>query len=202
MKYTIDVDNILTTTHRLKKEGIFKKYTGDHEKDILEDDLTFDDYYDARNFKEKLEFVEIDGEKIKANPTSYGLSDPVLYIRPHRTGKPVQSYFTEDDLKRELLSGNDEINNSLIVDTDGFLHLVPFNQAKKGPYAVRFETFIAGNGYVGSESSLNHLEGTYLALLEAWSIHLVSHDKVYRDYYGGKSKEELINKIIKTIEGL
>jgi hypothetical protein len=77
--------------------------------------------------------------------------------------------------------------------------LIPFNQAKGGPCAVRFETFLAGNGYVDSQSSLNHLDDTYLSLLEGWLTHLIGHDKIYRDYLRDQAKEELIEDIKEAI---
>ncbi|MEX3711209.1 hypothetical protein ABFV99_02270 [Cytobacillus horneckiae] len=202
MIYTIDVSEFLGTSHRLKQDGLFKKFESDDEKEILEDDLTFDDYYKAKNWMANNKFVELDGKQIAVNPESYSLTDPTVSIRPHRTGKPKQSFFTEDDLKKVLLAGNDNYNNSLVVDFDGFLHLVPFKQGIDGAYAVRFETFGAGNGYVGSENSLNHIDETYLSLLEAWEIHLIGHDFVYRDYPTNKTKEVLLEEIKTAINNL
>lgn len=199
MKYTIDLSDILHTTHRLKKDGTFKQFLGNHEKEILEDDFTFDNYSEARLWKNRQDFIEVDGRKIPVNPVSSHLSDPSVGIRPHRTGKPKQDYFTMDELRKVLLNGNDNYNNSLIVDFDGFLHVVPFKEALERGYAVRYETFGAGNGYVGRESSLNHIEDTYLALLSAWSIHLHSHNKVYRDYPPTESEEEIIQEIKEAI---
>jgi hypothetical protein len=203
MKYTIDVAaDSIWTTHRLKKDRTFKTFTGKHEKVILEDDFTFDDYYEAKHWMSNHNFIEVEGEKIEVNPTVSGLTDPVASIRPHRISKPKQAYFSKEQLRKVLLSGNDNINNSLVVDFDGYLHLVPFKQAKEGPYAVRFETFVAGNGYVGEESNLYHLEDTYLGLLDSWSIHLVSHDMEYREHPCDQSKEELIKEIKEAIENL
>lgn len=205
MKFTIDVSKLIDTTHRLKKDGIFKKYEGEHDKEILDDDLTFNNYYEAKVWKNNTDYVDVEGETMPVNPTSYGLADPYISIRPHRTGKPKQSYFTEEHLREVILNGNDSVNNSLVVDFDGYLHLVPFKNAIDNLYAVRFETFVAGNGYVGNRTSHEHLEGTYLSLLDGWSTHLIGHDTVYRDYPSNKTKEELISEIedaIKELKGL
>ncbi|MCQ6281709.1 protein kinase [Bacillus sp. EB600] len=123
-------------------------------------------------------------------------------MRPHRTEKPKNPYITKEDLKRVLIAGNEHDHNSLIIDFDGYLHLIPFNRARGGPYAVRFETFLAGNGYVGSQSSLNHINDTYLSLLEGWLEHLVGHDKIYRNYPSDQTKEKLIEKINEAINNL
>ncbi|MGD6879292.1 hypothetical protein [Bacillus infantis] len=200
MKYTIDVSDIIHTTHRLKKDGTFKQFSGNHEKDILEDDFVFDNYSEAKYWKENQDFIDVDGKNIPVNPVSSHLSDPSVGIRPHRTRKPKQDFFTMDELRKVLLSGDDNYNNSLVVDFDGYLHLVPFKEAINRGYAVRYETFGAGNGYVGSESSLNHIKGTYLTLLSAWAIHLHSHNKVYKDYPPTETEEEIIQDIKDALE--
>ncbi|MGE7637627.1 hypothetical protein [Peribacillus frigoritolerans] len=202
MKYTIDIYKMIYTTHRLKKDGSFKEINSQYEKDVSDDDYTFDDYYEARQWKEKQTFVEVDGKRLEVNPTSSGLTDPSVTIRPHRSGKPKKSYITKAELQKVLLAGNDNYNNSLVIDFDGYLHLVPFKQAINEPYAVRFETFGAGNGYVGRESSLNHIDDTYLALLQSWAIHLTSHDQIYRDYTSRETEEETLSEILESIEKL
>ncbi|WP_127550596.1 protein kinase [Paenibacillus amylolyticus] len=115
----------------------------------------------------------------------------------------VKAFFTKEELARVLKEGNDERNNSLIVDWEGNIQLVPFTNDSK-TYAVRFETFVAGNGYVGARSKLNHLDGTYQALLEGWVSYLQygqsKHIGIYRDYAEyKKSIEELQQEAIKLI---
>jgi len=202
LKFTIDIARLIEITHRLKKDGSFKRFEGENDKEVLEDDLIFDNYYDAKLWKSNNEYIEVEGRKILVNPTSYGMADPYVEIRPHRTGKPKQSYFTEEQLREVILNGNDSYNNSLVVDFDGYLHLVRFKNAIDNLYAVRFETFVAGNGYVGDKTSLEHLENTYLSLLDGWSTHLISHDTVYRDYPSNQTKEELIAEIEQAIKEL
>jgi hypothetical protein len=203
MKYTIDVEvDAVWTTHRLKKDGTFKNFTGKHMKEILEDDFTFDNFYEATHWISNHNFIEVEGKKIEVNPTISNLTDPTVSVRHHRMGKPKQSYFSIEELKEVLLSGDDSHHNSLVIDYDGFVHLVPFDQAKNGAYAVRFETFIAGNGYVGNKSSLNDIEDTYLALLQGWASHLYSHDKVYQDYTESGTIKETLDEINEAINNL
>ncbi|MBT2701211.1 hypothetical protein J7E79_28430 [Bacillus sp. ISL-40] len=71
MKYTIDVADLLCTTHRLKKDWVFKKFTGKHEKEIQEDDLTFNDYYESKRWMHTHDFIEVEGKKVEVNPISY-----------------------------------------------------------------------------------------------------------------------------------
>ncbi|MGE8057038.1 hypothetical protein ACQKOD_24625 [Bacillus mycoides] len=61
-----------------------------------------------------------------------------------------------------------------MINYDGYVQLIKvqsFVPAAMRGYAVRFETFMADNGYVGKQDELNHLNGTYLALLEGWFSH-------------------------------
>lgn len=113
----------------------------------------------------------------------------------------VKAFFTKEELTQVLTEGNDGRNNSLIVDFQGNVKLVPFTNDKT-TYAVRYETFGAGNGYVGPESKLNHLDGTYQALLEGWVdyLHYGQSKKIgiYRDYAEYKNSiEELQQEAIR-----
>jgi hypothetical protein len=198
MKFTIDVVKLIMTTHRLKKDGTFKEISF---IDVLPDDMIFDTIQEAQFWKENQSEFQVVGKMIKANPTSTGMADSYLHIRSHRVGKPKQMVFSKQEVENVLKYGNDNIHNSLVVDFDGFVHLVPFEQAITG-YAVRFETFQAGNGYVGSKSSLNHLDGTYLALLEGWLDHLETHDCEYRDSESRRSEVDILSDINQAYNAL
>lgn len=201
MKFTIDVLKFVLTEYRLKKDGTFKKVQGIDPKIILEDDYLFDDYFQAKNWTKENPHIELDGKIIDLSPDrAIGFTDYYYQIRPHRIRKPKQNYVTKEQLKNVLKNGDDSKHNSLVIDFDGFLHLLPFEQAVKFPYAVRFETFQAGNGYVGENSNLYHLENTYLALLQGWADHLGSHNQIYRDYTDTRSEDEVIEEIMKYIE--
>ncbi|ADO57440.1 hypothetical protein [Paenibacillus polymyxa] len=118
----------------------------------------------------------------------------------------IKPYFTKEEVADVLQKGNDDRHNSLIIDFDGTPKLIPFtNDGSK--YAVRYETFNAGNGYVGEKSQLNHLNGTYQALLEAWVEYLGYGRRlgsgVYRDYAEySESIEELQAKAIKLVNSM
>lgn len=188
--FTIDATQVIFTTHRLKVNGEFGK-----KQDIFleDDDKLFRTYHDAENWMERNKEVVIDGDQIK-NDGSATFGSTYLTVRQHRDSKPQNEYFSIQEVDKLLRNGDDNRHNSLVVDYDGNVHLVEQSNAMGG-YAVRFETFEAGNGYVGSKSSLNHIDGTYQALLEGWVEHLANPigDDVYRDYSTGKRTiEELI----------
>lgn len=198
MKFTINAEQLMEITHRLKKSGNFEKYTDDPTV-IMDDDYTFESYSEAKQWKQAQSKVEIDDLEIEANPTSIGLGRTRIAIRGQRINKPKQKVFTKEQLRNVLLQGDDSVKNSLVIDKEGYIQLVPFERAKDAGYPVRFETFHAGNGYVGSEYDSNELENLYLTLLEGWVEHLTSGDTVYRDYSTGRSEEELFNIIDEKI---
>lgn len=201
MRFTIDVFRAIFPEYRLKKNGTFGKINGKNSNVIAEDDFTFDSLSEGEKWKREQKFIEVEGEKIEVNPTTgRGLGSYYVSVEPHRIRKPKQNFITKDQLKTTLIQGDDSVHNSLIIDFDGFLHLLPFEQAKNCPYAVRYESFQAGNGYVGSDSGMSHLDRTYLALLQGWSDHLASSKQIYRDYADNESEEEVVKEILGYLE--
>nr|MBA5583964.1 protein kinase [Anaerobacillus isosaccharinicus]QOY38534.1 protein kinase [Anaerobacillus isosaccharinicus] len=123
-----------------------------------------------------------------------------FYVQAHRLEKPKQAYPTKEELATLILNGNDSEHNSLVIDFDGKAHLIPLKGRMPNSltgYAVRFETFGAENGYVGTEKSLNHLDHTYQCLLEGWLDHLVYGSTSYRDY---SENEFTVEELLKQIE--
>ena len=199
MIYTIDV-GLIYTDYRLKQDETFKKFNGKHFKEVEADDLTFSNLFDAKSAANDISSIEVDGKLL--NVRSNNLGSMSLSVRPHRTGKPMKSIFTKEEVREVLVKGNDNINNALIIDFEGHVRLVPFRDVRSTPHAVRFESFNAGNGYVGPKSKLNHLNTTYLGLLNGWSSHLFCHDSIYIDYVSDDNEEELLKEIKDLIEKL
>lgn len=115
----------------------------------------------------------------------------------------VKPFFTKEEMAEVLKAGNDERHNSLIVTFDGTVQLVPFTRDIKD-YAVRYETFAAGNSYVGEKSQLNHLDRTYQGMLEGWVEFLgqgkENREGIYKDYATYESTvEELQRKAQKLV---
>lgn len=161
----------------------------------MDNDFTFETYLETKQWKQSQSKVDIEGVEIEVNPTGGGLGRTRIAIRGQRANKPKHKVFTREQLRSVLLQGDDRVNNSLVIDKEGYIQLVPFERAKDAGYPVRFETFDSGNGYVGSEYDLSELENIYMKLLEGWVEHLTSGDTVYRDYSSGESEEELLKKI-------
>lgn len=199
MIYTIDA-GFFHTDYRMKKDGTFQKFKGQHFKEVEDDDETFVSQSDAKFTASKINSIEVDGETI--NLRTGHLGSMHITVRPHRTGKPSNKLFSREDLKQVLLNGDDNRNNSLIVDFEGDLRLIPYEDIRSTPHAVRYESFQSGNGYVGFDSSLSHLERTYLGMLDGWESHLICHDSIYVDYTEPFDEKDKISSIEKLIDEL
>lgn len=195
MIYTIDVSNGIFTTYRLKKDGKFKVFEERDSKLVLGDDYNFENYNEAKYWKKQQGIIVIDGENIEVNLTGGLLGRLKVTIRPHRINKPTKKYFTADDVRKVLLNGNRKQYNSLVVDFDGNLHLLPLLQAKEGAYAVSTEGFPVGSSNIGGAISESTLRSIHLMLLEGWETHLINHDFVHQDYVANGNQEDILNGI-------
>lgn len=194
----------LDKSYRLKKDGQWKQIR--NFKEYNEDDRGFKTYEEAYRWLKENTIVNIDDKKVNTEkPSSYTIGDRNIFdfqIIVHRISKP-RELFTKQDIKNILLNGDDNYNNSLIIDWDGTPKLIVKRGGRFKNCAVIYETFCAGNNYVGKCSNLNHLDRTYLALLEAWDIHLECGKSIYRDYVQGESNEEELRlKINEKISAL
>lgn len=196
-KYVLGFD----ASYRLCKDATWKHQL-DFTKVDIEQDRLFSNYEEARSWLDTTGTIEIDGKQ--ANTINNGAKtlarrDFEFEIVAHRT-KPIQTpVFTREQLEQVLEAGSDQYHNSLVIDYEGYVKLVPLmgkSPASLKEYPVRFETFNAGNGYVGQKVEDSFLEMTYIALLEAWAMHIETGRSFYRDYASGEhSEEELIAMI-------
>lgn len=191
---------------RLRKNGTWREQN-DFPDLNREEDMCFPTFVDAKTWLTQNTQVEIDGEEYNtAVPTEAKLGDSSNYhfqIMVHRQTKP--NVFTYSDVERVIRSGNDDVYNSLIIDFEGIPGLVQLDDINdgRGNYAVRFETFCAGNGYVGRDTSGNHINDTYIGLLEGWCTHLKCGKSIYFDFVdGAQSESELLGEIEELTDNL
>ncbi|MGE7950851.1 hypothetical protein [Lysinibacillus xylanilyticus] len=190
----------LEDTFRLTKEGEWRKQ--ENFKLLDKDrDMFFESFQAANNWLRINRPLTINGKNVENDETVTDLfNDNYSFeIIAHRITKIKNPIFSREQLKEVLINGNDNYSNSLVIDYEGTPKLIPLISIaplEVIEYPVRFETFNAGNGYVGVQSNLNHLDQTYLALLEAWYMHMETGRSFYRDYVSGDlSEEELISNI-------
>lgn len=83
--------------------------------------------------------------------------------------------FTKQELIDVIASADDSIDSSVVVTKDGQVLVVSLDEAQANPenYAVRHETFDAGNDFLGSNASEDpvHIERTFSSLVDAWEKH-------------------------------
>lgn len=135
--------------------------------------MLFSNYDSAKYWLDSTGIVEINGEQ--ADTINIDESDLVkrgfdFKIVAHSTSPLNKRYFIREQIKDVLMAGNDIYDNSLVIDYEGNLKLIPLinrSPISLSEYPVRFETFQAGNGYVGNIDDFHFLETTYMALLEA-----------------------------------
>jgi hypothetical protein len=146
--------------------------------------------------------VNIDGEIVSTKPkTSFKAGDDRFHFEVilHREECP-EHIFTKDELRNVLLNGDDNKNNVLIVNLQGYFKLI--NRAELTyirKYPVRYETFCSGNHYVGYKLEENLINNIYCICLEAWLMHLKTGRSIYKDYL---SKELTEVELLKEIKGI
>jgi hypothetical protein len=195
-------------TYRLKKDGSWQSQ--DDFKEFDDSDMLFGSYGSAEFWLKSHPTVSIDNKTVETKePEAVFLLDFKRFsfeIILHRTHKPRNPIFTKEQVRDTLINGDDNFHNSLIIDFEGFPRLIPLYHETAlalTEYAVRYETFDAGNGYVGPKSKLSHLDRTYLALLETWHTHLVCGRELSTDsLQNNKTEEQFIAEINEELSKL
>jgi hypothetical protein len=103
-----------------------------------------------------------------------------------------------DQLREVIRTGDDSVNNSLILNIDSMFELrsiPPYDFSINDPTCVvRYETFDAGNDYAGVEASEDddHILTTYALMMSGWVEHLKNGaTQLYYDEYSPISIEDL-----------
>ena len=92
-----------------------------------------------------------------------------------------QHLFTKGEIEYEMRMADDRLGNVLVVDEDGYAHVIPIGGYTE-LYPVVIESWAQRKNYVGRYSSLNELENAYLMALEGWLEYLETNEAAYRDY--------------------
>lgn len=183
------VENSLTSFFEedklfLSKHGCFRKNSGE------EDDIYYV-YSREDAIKTYNELTKVFYYNIESNGyTSADIYHEYFDIELIRNGKPSH-LFTKDEIEIQMRNADDRINNVLVIDEDGYAHVVEFNEAIY-LYPVRHESWQAGNIYVGKYSSLATLEDDYISSLQGWLDYLTYGKHVYMDYVRDNNNEEIL----------
>lgn len=85
-----------------------------------------------------------------------------------------------------MQKADDREGNKLVIDEDGYAHVLPFEEVDGTLYPVDHEAWCAYKNYVGKYSSLATLDSTYLNALVCWLEYLKTGQHQYcdADQYG------------------
>lgn len=160
----------------------------------IQNPLKFDNFEQVEEMKKVI--IKKYKEKIEEIGIEVDLENILSFIVNSIRIKKPEHIFTREEIENALRNGNDHINNTLVIDFNGYAHLVSSNDTDMSQFAVIHEGYCAYNNYVGKYSELNHLDDAYIGLLEGWEDHLEHGTQSYIDYIEYKfNEEELIEKI-------
>lgn len=122
---------------------------------------------------------------------------PSFKINLFREGKP-KHLFTKQEIKKLMKEADDRVNNTLVIDENGYAQLVQDIDIAK-LYPVRYETWCSGNIYVGKYSTLSDIDNAYKYSLLKWLEYLkIGEKSFYEDgVYSSKSSKDIIEEIKK-----
>ncbi len=104
--------------------------------------------------------------------------------------------FTENEIEDLMRTADDENNNQLVIDEDGYAHII--QGFKHGNlYPVSQETWCAGNMYVGKDSNLSDLHDSYVLCMHLWLSYLKTGRHMYDDCY---VSDNGLDKIIEAVK--
>lgn len=122
---------------------------------------------------------------------------PYFRVKIEKSGKPSH-LFTKNEIEKLMRNADDRLNNTLVIDDDGFAHIIQDHSLSKF-YPVVSETWCSRKVYVGRYSTLSDLNRAYHYCLGKWLLYLKSKVGQHMDDYDDNhmSEEELINEIEK-----
>ena len=104
--------------------------------------------------------------------------------------------FTENEIEDLMRNADDENNNQLVIDEDGYAHIIQgFKQGNL--YPVSQETWCAGNMYVGKDSNLSDLHDSYVLCMHLWLSYLKTGRHMYDDCY---VSDNGLDKVIEAVK--
>jgi|18_taG_2_1085343.scaffolds.fasta_scaffold00812_5 predicted glycosyltransferase len=199
MKYTFEIETS-SGNYRLQNDESWRMLSN---RKVMETDFTTSDVC-TLIAKQEMDSEIVIGEKTWClNPTnlSFGDTNQAYYeIYAHRRMKPLTPSI--EQLRATIAQGDDRINNSLILNIYGFYELRDFstlNLSFDDPTIVhRYETFTAGNDYVGHDAQNDNqlINMLYKTSLYFWLVHLQNGKT---NMYFENEINESLEKILKDI---
>lgn len=203
----IDNKNISNCSFRLKINPPFRTYsllnTGDNYlcKDGYVKALNFNDLSEALNINNRDDMVQLEKtiyNTVKDMCDAQGLYTECCLVDMSaeiiKVGTPSH-LFILDEIKTLMQNANDSLNNKLVIDENGYANIIQ-ERSLWNLYPVSIETWYAGNGYVGKESTLSDAEQSYHLCLKLWLDYLRTGKRQYDDLYVNIEEKEIISQIM------
>lgn len=169
--------------------------TDGHIKALKETDMS--EALEVNSKENVIALIEAINNKVKSDCEANGLDTELAYLSWDidiiRKSKPSH-LFTFDEIKNLMANADDSKNNKLVIDENGYARIITI----PGPtylYPVSIETWCAGKGYVGQNSSLSNAETAYHLCLSLWLDYLNTNKKQYDDWYKQIDVDKTIEKI-------
>lgn len=117
-----------------------------------------------------------------------------IEIHAQKEAKPTH-LFTEDEIRAVMATGDDNVNNRLVIDEDGYAHLI--QDTENGHlYPVYQECWGAGENAVGAASTLSQCYESYVACVNCWLAYLEAGITIYADmYYDDSNIDAVIERV-------
>lgn len=173
-------------------------------RDLTDNDFRTSDIYEIIRLQEVESRININGVTWELNSSEHilGETDSLDYeVYVKRTFFPLTP--TRQQLVSTLEQGDDRISNALILNVYGFFELRPretISSTIKDPSIIfRYETFDAGNEYVGREAAehTEFVDELFAGALSYWLEHL-QNGKV--NYYSDARTLETIPELLQRIQ--
>lgn len=188
---------------RLQNNGSWRQRDY-HERKLADNDFLSEKVFELILLQEKNKVVDIDG-------TSYNVmlenGDSDLYYDVFVKRGIFPLIPAKEQLRSIIRQGDDRIPNSLILNVYGFFELRNFYTMQldiDDPTLVfRYETFAAGNVYVGEESANDnrYIDDLYTTFLKGWYEHLNGgHTNMYFESES-KETEVQLTAMINNLQG-
>lgn len=199
IKFYIDIFHDYERKYRLREDGTYRQL--DNDFSLISGDFVSENPVAIRNHIDVDTTIKINGGSYPLNPTSGTLGEVDrfhTYVYVKREVKPELPSL--EQLTQVIESGDDRRSNILILNVLGKFELRDMRSMdyRDPTIILRYESFIAGNGYIGSEAAKdeNFIHSLYSTALEEWRDHLktgrVNH---YRDDFSQKNVGDLKSEI-------
>lgn len=175
----------------LASDGYIKKLSEDSFKECL----LVGSLNEAFNLKSSLENY-IKEHLNESDLKNVQDSNKFFSIKMIRSKLPPHHLFSKNEIKDEMRKADDRLGNVLVIDDDGYVHIVSPSSSDVTLYPTRGETWDARNNFVGKYSSLSCLDEAYLNALVGWLRYLETGKPVYSDYTNLTDDKEIIDKIL------